>query len=252
MAVDNYIGWASHVNRVILSQSTISIGNNATISDELQSGGKRTIRKGSFCPDVFSITMEFNCDDKVTYSDGTTTYTLNKTEYQLFTEWYKYKHKYGECPFEFPKILYSPQSGIKSQDDSYENQQVEFYKITSAAEGNKVGHCIQIKMTWESVYGGVVIIPTETPDVKEISKATSKYMDIVFSAVSDTEPVSSDFTAFVDGSEVDITGFYFDGGYTVRIYYEELSEGSHTVSFAIDDYAGLTVNENEYTKTFTV
>lgn len=254
MAVNEYIGWGSHINRIILSQTSISVGSNATVSDELQSGGKRTIKKGCFCPDVYSVIMEFNCDDKVSYVDGNgDTVTLNKTEYQLFIEWYKYKHKYGSVPFEFPKILYSPQSGIKSQDDSYGNQQVEFYKITSAVDGNKIGHCIQVKMTWESVFGGVVSITEETPAVKEISAVTPSYINILFSNVSDTEPVSSDFSVYIDNSAVDIKGFYFDGSYTVRLYYDEITEsGTHTITFAINDYSGLTVDIDEFTVNITI
>ena len=108
-------------------------------------------------------------------------------------------------------------------------------------------------MQWESVYGGVVTATADIPFVKEISRATSDYIDIVFSEISDTEPSSSDFSVYIDGTQQTVTGFYFDGGYTARLYYNTVTTlGSHTATFAIDDYAGLTVIQGAYSKTFTV
>lgn len=245
MAVDSFIGWASHVNRVILSQTTFTVGEGATKTDELEGGGKRTRLKGAFCADKYSVVMEFNCDEKVTYAQGGTVYQLNKTELQLFWEWYKYKHQYGTVPFEFPKIIYSPQSGIKSQDDEYANTQVEFYKITSAVEGTKSGHYMQVKMTWESVYGGVISIPNQKPGISKLY-AYKNHIDVYFSAIAKTEPTSSNFriteTVVSDSGktskDVAITGFYFDGVSVARLYYSDLSVGTHYFIVDVEDYSG--------------
>lgn len=253
MAVEGYIGWASHVNKIILSDSTLTFGENATRSDELEAGGKKTSLKGSFVPDKFAVVMYFEADENVSYTDSDgNVVALNKTEFQLFVEWYKYRHKYGTVPFEFPKIVYSPQTGIKVLDDNFNNTLVEYYKITSAVEGSKVGTTIQVHMTWESVYGGVITISTNAPSVKGISKITSKYIDVMFSEVSDTEPTKDYFTLYVDDTETEITGFYFDGAYTARLYFESLESGSHTISFAITDYGGLTVESGTYSESVTV
>lgn len=246
MAVEGYIGWASNVNKIILSQSTFNMGEGATKTEELGGGSKKSILSGSFCPDKFSITMEFQADEKVKYKkpDGTTV-QLNKTEFQLFQEWYKYKHKYGTVPFEFPKIYYSPQSGIKHQDDEYGNTQVEYYKITSAIEGSKVASWVQVKMTWESVYGGVVSVTPSAPVVNGISEATDEYIDISFSEVAEVNPTSALFKVYIDGTEVSKTGFYWDNEYKARIYFSKVS-GSHEVTFSMSDYNGLTVAKNTY------
>lgn len=257
MAVDSFVGWASHVNRVILSQTTFTIGDGATKTDELEGGGKKTRLKGAFCADKYSVVMEFNCDEKVSYTQDGTVYQLNKTELQLFWEWYKYKHQYGTIPFEFPKIIYSPQSGIKSQDDDYANTQVEYYKITSAVEGTKTGHYMQVKMTWESVYGGVISIPKQTPNVVG-GVAYKNHIDIYFSVIGKAEPTSSNFSLYksttkdqvgVLENKVTITGFYFDGVSVARLYYSDLSVGTYYFVFSILDYDGCTVNNNTATVT---
>lgn len=209
MAINGYIGWSSHCNRVILDSTSITIGENATRNSELEQGGKRTALKSLFVPDKYSVTMEFEWDKKDEYG---------KSEVQYFYEWFKYKHKYGTVPFEFPKILYSPSTGIKSYDDSNAYGAVEYYKITSAAEGKKSGSKIQITMTWETVYGGAITIAESEPKVNFI-EATSKYIDIYYSAMGDIIPVLQDFKVFVDGSEVEKTGIYYDGFKTVRIYF---------------------------------
>lgn len=253
MAVEGYIGWASHVNKVILSDTTLTFGENATRTDELESGGKKTSLKGSFVPDKFNVVMYFEADENASYTEPNgNIVTLDKTEFQLFIEWYKYRHKYGTVPFEFPKIVYSPQTGIKVIDDNLKNTFVEYYKITSAVEGSKVGSLIQVKMTWESVYGGVITISSDKPAIKGISKLTSNYIDITFSQIADTEPTKDYFALYIDDTKIDMAGFYFDGAYVARIYFESLESGTHTVSFAITDYSGLTVSSGTYVESITV
>lgn len=236
MAVQNYIGWPIGVNRVILDSTTITVGENALQQDELENGRKTSILKSSFIPEKFAVKMSFNWYDVV----GTT----GKTEYQLFTEWYKYKHKCGVIPFEFPNILYSSESGIKVKDEPSDSiRSVQYYKITSSTEGSKSGYDISITMTWESVYSGTVSITTPEPMVLDIA-AHSKFLDVVFSDVSDTAPTLSHFKVYRKPtqndsySEVTVTGFVFDGSYTVRLYYDEIQSG--IFSIAIDDYSGLT------------
>lgn len=252
MAVDSYVGWPSHVNKIILSQSTMSFGDGALKTDELEGGGKRSHLKGAFTPDKFNVVMEFEGSDMVKYIQGNTEITLNKTELQLFLEWYKYTHKYGEVPFEFPKIVYSPQTGVKCVDDTFGNTQVEYYKITSAVEGSKNGTQLQLKMTWESVYGGLIQIAEGTSTMSGITSATKNYMDITFNQISSTQPTKDLFTVYDGNTVKTITGFYFDNGYTARIYFDDLDKGKHTLSFAMSSYGGMTVSKGSYTYEVTV
>ena len=245
MAVQEYTGWATGVNRIILDSTSVNVGENALKRDELESGGKRSIQKGNYVPDTYSVTMSFNWIDHV-FINGVDT---GKTEFQLFWEWYKYTHKYGEVPFEFPNIVYSQNTGVVIYDTvSAGYQSVEFYRITSAVQGSKSGEDVQVTMTWETVYGGTVSIAPTTPAVYGI-EAHKKYVDITFSTVSDTAPVSSQFTVYVGNSTKTKTGFYYDGNFTVRIYYAETQSG--VVSIAINNYAGLDVSKGTYTSNIT-
>lgn len=239
--VQEYIGWATNVNRIILDSTTISMGENATRSDEMESGYKRTVQKNAFCPDKFSVKMSFDWVNKI---EGT-----NKTEYQLFTDWYKYRHKYGAVPFEFPEILYSADTGIWINDsDLNSSYAVEYYKITSAVESAKSGEHVEVTMTWETVYGGVVSIETPLPQVIGI-EATVEHMDIFFSAVSDTAPVAQDFIVYINSQLTTPSGFHYDGQRTVRIFYQLQPELHGTATVAIS-YAGLSVPAGTYVSTF--
>ena len=123
MAVQNYTGWATGVNRIILDSTSFTFGENALKNDELENGLKRSKKRSAFCPDKFSVKMAFNWVDEVilhTYdAQGNilTDIPTGKTEFQLFTEWYKYQHKYGSVPFEFPRILYSQNTCTAPQNN---------------------------------------------------------------------------------------------------------------------------------------
>lgn len=256
--IENYIGWASYVNRTVLSESKITSGTDAKIEDTLKSGGKRSELQGAYCPDTYSVVMDFEADSNVKLYDENGNYvsTLPKTEYQYFLEWYKYKHKYGTVPFQFPKILYSPQAGIRVIDEYISNRassnpeelRMEYYVITSVVEGTKSGSCIRVTMTWKTVYGGSLTITEEPATINGISLATHDYIDILFSAVSDTEPTKNLFSLFIDGPSAEIKNFYFDGAYTVRLWFNTLdSTVPHLITFAMTDYGGLEVAAGTYT-----
>ncbi len=132
MAIQNYIGWPVNVNQIVLDSTTISIGEGALRTDELENGHKQSIQKSPYVPEKYQIKMSFDWVNEV----GTT----GKTEYQLFTDWYKYRHKCGSVPFEFPEILYSSNTGIPTLDQHQNVQYTEYYKITSATEGAKSGN----------------------------------------------------------------------------------------------------------------
>lgn len=225
MAISGYIGWSTYVNKVILDSTTITVGKNATKSDELLNGWRRTKLRTLNVPDEYSVLMEFNWLDEVV--DPTTNVSTGKTELQHFYDWYKYKHKFGTIPFEFPKILYSPQTGIKVYDEDAANKVVEteYYKIVDAIEASKSGYCVQMKMTWQSVYGGTINISDTTAKVSNI-EATDGYVDIYFSTLADTIPVSGDFTIYIDDTETTVTGSFYNNSYTLRLYFDALNDGS--------------------------
>ena len=241
------IGWPTNVNRIILSETTISVGKDAIVNETLKSGRKRSELAGSFCPDVFSVTMDFEAD--------TPKADLDKTEYQLFTEWYKYRCKYGSVPFEFPEIVYSPQSGFYPEPLGRTN----IYKITSAVECGKSGTCQRIRMTWESVYSGGIQVITEGATVGEncITGLTKDYLEITFTSMGTNAPTLQNFTVYKtpDGgtqSAVTVKSLAYDNAYTVRLYFQTpLTAGSYTVTFATN-YTNPVVIKDTYSRTITV
>ena len=245
MAIQDYIGWATGVNRIIIDNTSITLGENALKTDELENGLKRSIKRGAFCPDIFQVKMRFNWVKDVIIN-GTNTH---KNEYQLFTEWYKYYHKYGSVPFEFPKIIYSQDTGIMIYD-TVENgpTNVECYKITSAIPGNKSGEDVEVDMTWQTVYGGEIQIEPSTPQINDCF-ANANYLDITFSSLGSTSPTSQMITVYSGDQNAQNTvvtkkGFYYDNANTMRVYYNTLPSGT-VMTFAFN-YPNYTVAKGTY------
>lgn len=249
--MNEYIGWPSHVNRIILADTTMSIGKDAVVSESLKSGKKRSELAGSFCPDVFSVVMDFEADDYLEIPDYNNEglITLDRTEHQIFTDWYKYRIKYGTVPFEFPKIVYTPGKGYSTLDGV-----MGLYKITSAFESSKSGSCQRVKMTWEEAFSGDVTVEAESAAINGITAITKDYIDVTFSAVAEDAPVSSLFQLYDGNTAISTKAYCFDGAYTARIYYNTLSAGNHTISFATTAvYGGMEiVPKGTFTATINV
>lgn len=247
----DYIGWPTNVNRIILDETTISVGKDATVSETLKSGRKRSELAGAYCPDVYPVVMDFEADDnqKVYDINGQYITTLDRTEHQLFTDWYKYSSKYGTIPFEFPKIVYTPGKGYSTDDGV-----MGLYKITSSAEMGKSGTCQRVKMTWEEVFSGDVTVEAESAAINGITAITKDYIDVTFSAVAEDAPVSSLFQLYDGNTAIPTKAYCFDGAYTARIYYNTLSAGNHTISFATTAvYGGMEiVPKGTFTATINV
>lgn len=238
--IENYIGWPFGVSKVILSDTSISMGEEATNSDSLQSGIKRTELKGGYIPDKYAVVMEFEWESPMSQSDP-------KTEYQHFCEWYKYKHKFGSVPFVFPKIVYSPQTGIRVLDNpDNDPEYLEYYKITSGiSNAQRSGSKMRISMTWETVFGGIVQYTDPALNENNVSvSATAKYVDISISNIpyGTSSPTAGDFTIKIDNQSKAITASYFDDDTgNMRLWYDEVTtEGEHTIDVTVVDYASLT------------
>ena len=249
--IENYIGWPVGVSKVILSESSITMGDGATNTDNLESGGKRTELKGGYIPDKYSVVMEFEWETPMGQS--------GKTEYQAFCEWYKYKHKFGSVPFVFPKIVYSPQTGIEILDNPQnEPEYFEYYKITSGiSNAQRSGSKMKISMTWETVYGGIVQYTEPALTSNNVSlSATSKYVDVIISNIpkGTAAPTAGDFSIQIDDDDTNITASYFDDATgKMRLWYNEVtSSGEHTVDVDVSGYEPLSTVTDPITTTFEV
>ena len=232
-----YIGWANNVNKEILDSTTISVGDGAAAEDSLESGGQKKRRLVSANPpDKYSVTMAFNCVDKNLTPSGAVI-NDNLTELERFYAWYKHSHCYGTNPFLFPAILINSNrkngesqetiehiiERIKNGDPTAKLPDNEYYIITSAVEGTKSGHHLQINMTWETYATGAYTIPDDTSTIDHI-EAENGCVTVYLTSMPQTEPtidtwqlsISKDAATAVSET---ITAFSYDGNVTAKLYF---------------------------------
>lgn len=238
-----YIGWANNVNKEILDSTAITVGENATVEDSLEAGGQRKKRLvNANPPDKYSVTMAFNCVDKNWTSSGVVL-NDNLTELERFYSWYKYIHCYGTNPFLFPAILINSnrQEGesqeaiehiiqrIENGDPTAKLPDNEYYIITSAVEGSKSGHHLEIKMTWETYATGAYTIPDDETSIDHI-EAENGCVTVYLTSVPQTEPTIDTWQlglikapSSTPTAEA-ITAFSYDGGVTAKLYFTPKTE----------------------------
>ena len=234
-----YIGWANHVNKEILDSATITVGEGATVEDSLESGGQKKKRLISANPpDKYSVTMAFNCVDK-NYTPSGATVNDNLTELERFYAWYKHVHCYGTNPFIFPAILINSYrlngesqesiehiiERIRNGDPTAKLPDNEYYIITSAVEGRKSGHHLEITMTWETYATGAYTIPDNEAVIDHI-EAENGCVDIYLTAIPSTEPTIDTWDLYISkdsgtAAEETITAFAYDGNIHAKMYFEE-------------------------------
>lgn len=251
-----YIGWATNVNKVILDSTTLSVGEGAVVQDALETGGQKKSRL--VCanpPDRFSITMMFDCDNKdIDHEGGWVGDGL--TEYERFMAWYKYQHCYGMNPFQFPAILINSnrQNGCSTEevehiinriangDTTAKLPDYEYYRITSATEGSKSGHDVQVTMTWETYATGAYTIPDDESAIDHI-EAYNGYVDVILTATPASEPTKDTWTLYItspapSSEEIEtVLMCVFDGNVTARLYFEEKTTAG-VYAVRIGDFIG--------------
>jgi hypothetical protein len=214
----NYINWASNVNKVILDSTQISLGENAVKTDTLENGKKKTRLACSVPTKTYQVTMDF---DWLEQDEN------GLTEKDRFFNWYQYKLKYASNCFRFPSILLGNDSAT-----------YEWYRITNAISGQKSGHSIRITMTWESVYEGVISVPTQTVSIQSVN-FKKNYLSLWFSETPDSYPDPSSIIVTDGTVPVTITSFKASDN-VARYYYADLAAGTHTMSLSYSEIATIT------------
>ncbi len=239
-----YIGWANNVNKNILNSTSITVGEGSVITDTAEQGGNKRSRLVCANPsDKYQVTMSFDCVRKG-YNHNGENVGDNYTELERFWRWYKFSHKYGVNPFEFPAILINSNrsEGMSTEEREYlaarkNNEepnaspkynpnnvaQREYYKIVSAVNGSQVGNEVQVTMQWETYATNVITIPAETAEVNKII-AENGYVDIYFTVPPTTEPVAANFPLLIKKDsdaeqQVYTTLSYYDGDRVFRVYF---------------------------------
>ena len=247
-----YIGWANNVNKEILDSTTISVGNGAAVEDSLESGGQKKRRLVSANPpDKYSITMAFNCVEK-NYTPSGATVNDNLTELERFYAWYKYVHCYGTNPFIFPAILINSNrmngesqesiehiiERIRNGDPTAKLPDNEYYIITSAVEGAKSGHHLQITMTWETYATGAYTIPDEQSEIDHI-EAENGCVTVTLDSIPQTEPTINTWQLKISkdsgtATTQTITAFTYDGLVTAKLYFTPKTSAGSYVAYIGD------------------
>lgn len=210
-----YVGWAKNVNKVIIDSTTVNIGENAVVEDELETGKKKRRVRMSNVPDKFEVTMDFDWFQKD--NDGL-------TEKDRFLSWFKNVHKYGCNPFEFPTICAGSGSPVGTN---------EWYRITSGIKGQKSGLSMRVTMTWETVYNGIINVSNPVLEIDHI-ESYADHCDIILKQQPPVEPTSQTWQIKIYKGATLVASsfnrFYFDSYRTAVMYYPEITEtGLYTV-----------------------
>lgn len=220
-----YIGWAVNVNKDILNSTAITVGEGATIQDSLETGGQKKSRVTcANPPDKYAVVMNFSFAEESKDENGL-------TELDRFWSWYKWAHCYGTNPFEFPAILLNSnrQKGFSNEEISFGNSpDTEYYKISSAVNGNTSGTDQQVTMTWETYATGVITIPASSAEVDHI-EAENGYVDIFLTEALTVEPTKNTYQVLINGTVEPINRSVYDGNQTLRYYFAEKDTGTYTV-----------------------
>lgn len=231
-----YIGFATNVNKIIIDSTSVTVGESATVTDSLETGGQKKRRLVSANPpDKYNVIMAFDFVEED--ADGL-------TELERFYSWLKYEHCYGVNPFEFPAILINSnrQKGesqesiehiierIANGDTSARLPDKEYYAITSAVEGNKSGNSLEVKMTWETYATGAFSIPNNNIEVDHIT-AYNGYVDVVQTATPTSEPTTATWPMTINNVSETVIASVFDGDVTTRYYFTpKTTAGSYAVT----------------------
>ena len=258
--MSSIIGWATGVNKKVLDSTSITVGDKAYVEDSGDTSSFSERRLTSlYSPDSYNVVMEF---DWLTKDEN------GKSELDRFVDWYKYRHKRGVNPFEFPAISnFNILGSIKTC----------YYRITSSLSMQKSGYCMKVTMTWQEYYSGVI----EVPDVDVSVNSVEIYVGdsqckahITFSQSFDTEPTEGSYPLFISSTPVTgttelsyimadttITSSYgnyinytFTKPSTTGTYYAYIatkndSSKSDDEEFSLDE---LTILSQEYGYTFEV
>lgn len=122
----NIATWANGVNQFITDETNYTLGKNA-VKTENQSNNpfSESVNTCMIAPKTFNVKMSF---DFVKPIIG------DKTELDLFTDWFSFTVMNGSVPFEFPKIG--------------DNTKMAVYKITNSPSFSKSGLSQTVSMEW--------------------------------------------------------------------------------------------------------
>lgn len=212
------IGWALNVNKHIIDSTTLDLGEGV-IENETETGKVDTYLKSSCVPEVINVTMDFDFFEKD--EDGL-------TEFDRFCRWFKYEHKYGSVPFEFPTIYRTGEDALKK---------LSIYRIKKSPSFSKRGYQQRATMTWVEVFKEVISIP-QKPVLIQGGYAENGRLHIELKEPLNKTPATGmfDITVYKDDNPVSctITDVTSDGA-SLDFYFNELSQGRYIIYVSDDE-----------------
>lgn len=230
--------WPNNVNKKILSETSITIGEGGFIEDQESNGWQERRLTSMATPDSFQVVMDFDWGGE----DPIYPEINGKTEYDRFIKWYKFIHKRGTNPFWFPCITKHPVNNIYDTDKS----EMCLYKITSTLNVQTSGLSQRVTMTWKEVYSGTINIQNPMAMLDHVVPFPDR-MEVIFSNEPENEPVFSDFSlSFNDGNGWNSKKILsMEGkGKTFILRYEDFPDGKYFLRLSYKEQTAPEVTLN--------
>lgn len=237
------ISWADNVNRRILDQTTINIGEGGFVEDKSSNGEFSERRLTSLAvPDTFNVVMDFDWENKD--ENGL-------SEFDRFVYWYKYVHKRGTNAFWFPEITrFNVNGSINPVNPITGKETYCQYKITSSLKPQKSGFSYRVTMTWVEVYSGPGIIPIQPTLSPDRMIVENGHISFFFNHTPSRDPEHEipkieDFTVQYKKTDepeyttVPLTNMDADGNIE-HLFFEPLASGIYFIKVV---YKGIPLNE---------
>lgn len=186
------ISWANLVNTRIIDSTQIIIGEKGYLENasDTENFTERQLTS-VYSPDTFNVVMDFDWANKLDdegniIEENEDGYEDAKSEFDRFVEWYKYDHKRGVNPFEFPSISkFNTKYPLKTSQ----------YRITSSLQPQKSGYSMRVSMTWQEVYSGIISIPDSTATIDHIESKENGVLYVIY-----TDVIPSDYPTITNSA----------------------------------------------------
>lgn len=240
---NNVISWAANVNQRIIDQTTMSIGENGFVEDSADNGMFSERRLTSLVsPDTYNVVMDFDWLTKINNSGEED--PNGKSEFERFVEWFKYVHKRGTIPFEFPSI---------SRFNINGSTKMCRYVITSGLSPQKSGYSFRVSMTWKEVFTGGITITSRQTEPDSIVKCENGLVVVSYTSGISTLPTKEEavIKVKIDGATTETTQatqLIKQDGKKLLIYFDttDLASGRYLLSIELPSTNSTTKLLTEY------
>ncbi len=211
--------WATGVNRIILNDTSITVGQNAVQNSNSENGTEQSLLRSSGVPDQYTVSMYFSNSTKdAFYLNHVDSNGNHITEWQAFLRWFKYEIEMGTLPFYFASI------------GDVSGNTYAIYKIISSGmpKGTPEGEYIKCSMTWAEVINETINYSQEKI-IGDYLDFSENIIEFHFTEVPTKMPKKSDFivsfsidnTNTIANGTIDIESLEYDGYKTCILMYSE-------------------------------